>query len=253
MTGPTGAGKTTTLYALANSINSPGIKIITIEDPIEYHVQGISQTQVNPTKNYTFVTGLKSIVRQNPDVILVGEVRDKETAEIALNAALTGHLVLTTLHANNAAGAIPRLLDLGIKDQIIAPAINMIMAQRLLRKLCPHCKISKKPTEPVLTKIKSILSPIKTRFDIPTIDSSLKIYSPGTCDKCQNSGYIDRTGVSEGFVMSKSLEALALKTPAMSEVESLAITEGMVTMIQDAYLKIISGITSVEEADRFFS
>jgi type IV pilus assembly protein PilB len=248
--GPTGAGKTTTLYAFVNHLNEPGTKIITIEDPIEYHVANISQTQVNAKKGYTFSNGLRSIVRQDPDIILVGEIRDAETAEIALNASLTGHLVLSTIHTNNAAGVVPRLIDLGIRPQIIAPAINVTIAQRLVRKLCPDCKKSIKATPDELQKLKTVLDPIKGRFDFPALSTSTEINIAGQCKECNFSGYKDRIGIFEIFVVSKDIERLILSSPPISAVEEMAIAEGMVTITQDAYLKILNGITSFEEIDR---
>lgn len=250
-TGPTGSGKTTSLYAFIQYLNSSGTKIITIEDPIEYHIKGISQTQVDSKKGYSFANGLKAIVRQDPDIILVGEIRDEETADIALQAALTGHLVLSTIHTNDSAGTIPRLIDLGIQPQIIAPAINMAMAQRLVRKLCPDCKTESKIKPEMIEKIKKVMSPIESRFKFPKIDSSLKIYTQGKgCKECNELGYKGRIGVYEAFVISKEMERLILKSPAISDVQELAEKEGMVTMLQDAYLKLLDGITSTEEIER---
>jgi len=188
-TGPTGSGKTTTLYAFVKYINSPDIKIITIEDPVEYHIEGISQTQVDSYAGYTFASGLRSIVRQDPDAILVGEIRDTETAEIAMQAALTGHLVFSTLHTNNAAGALPRLIDLGVKTITLAPAINAVMAQRLVRKLCPECKTKKKTEPKDLELLKQNLVGLAKDHKLPAIDESLKIYYPGKCEKCNSTGF----------------------------------------------------------------
>ncbi|OGN00003.1 MAG: hypothetical protein A2817_00025 [Candidatus Yanofskybacteria bacterium RIFCSPHIGHO2_01_FULL_39_8b] len=250
VSGPTGAGKTTTLYAFVHHLNEPGTKIITIEDPIEYHVKNISQTQVNPKKDYTFANGLRSIVRQDPDIILVGEIRDIETAEIALHASLTGHLVLSTIHTNSAAGVIPRLIDLGIRPQIIAPAINITLAQRLIRKLCNNCKKLAKVTPLELNKIKTVLNSLKDRMTLPELNNSLNVYSPGKCSECNHSGYRDRIGIFEAFIVSKNTESLILSSPPISAIEEMAIKEGMVTLIQDAYLKLINGITSIEEIER---
>ena len=249
-TGPTGSGKTTMLYAFVSYLNSPETKIVTIEDPIEYHIEGISQTQVDTHKGYTFANGLRAIVRQDPDIILVGEIRDAETADIALQAALTGHLVLSTIHTNDAAGTVPRLIDLDIRPQIIAPAINMAMAQRLVRKLCPNCKKMKKIEAEDLKKVKTLLEPLKERLDLPKLDSGLEIGTPGKCKECNDAGYKGRIGVFEAFDMSREMEKLILSSPAISEVRDLAITEGMVTMLQDAYIKLISGMTSMEEIER---
>lgn len=249
-TGPTGSGKTTTLYAFINHVNSADIKIITIEDPIEYHVAGISQTQVEPEAGYTFASGLRSIVRQDPDVILVGEIRDKETAEIAMQASLTGHLVFSTLHTNDAAGAIPRLIDLGVKPVTIAPAINAAMAQRLVRRLCQKCKkkaaISANDFELLNRYLKNLPPDIKTG----EITKNLEIYYPQKCKECNFTGYKDRVGVYEIFSIDPEIEKLIITSPSISAIRDLAIKKGMVTMLQDGLIKILSGITSTEEVLR---
>ncbi|MBI2674349.1 MAG: type II/IV secretion system protein [Candidatus Yanofskybacteria bacterium] len=261
-TGPTGSGKTTMLYAFVNHLNSPDKKIVTIEDPIEYHIEDISQTQVDARRGYTFANGLRAIVRQDPDIMLVGEIRDTETADIALQAALTGHLVLSTIHTNDAAGTVPRLIDLGIRPQIIAPAINMAMAQRLVRKLCPECKKMRKAEEAELKKLQEVLGPLSKYRNVdmparssggpkyPKLDAGLEIGTPGKCKECNESGYKGRIGVFEAFEMSREIERLILKSPAISEVRDLAIAEGMITMLQDAYIKLIEGVTSMEEIER---
>jgi len=249
-TGPTGSGKTTTLYAFIRHINSPDVKIITIEDPIEYHIEGISQTQVDPKAGYTFASGLRSIVRQDPDVILVGEIRDVETAEIAMQAALTGHLVLSTLHTNNAAGAIPRLIDLGVRPVTIAPAINAAMAQRLVRRLCSKCKKKQKINSQDLSLLKKYLVNLPKNIKLPSLDESLEIYSPQGCRECNFTGYQGRIGVYELFEIDDEMERLILKSPPISEIEDLAIKKGMVTLLQDGLLKVLDGITSIEEVLR---
>jgi type IV pilus assembly protein PilB len=249
-TGPTGSGKTTTLYAFIRHINNPDIKIITIEDPIEYHIEGISQTQVDPQAGYTFASGLRSIVRQDPDVILVGEIRDVETAEIAMQAALTGHLVLSTLHTNNAAGTIPRLIDLGVRPVTIAPAVNAAMAQRLVRRLCPKCKKEQKISPQDLSLLKKYLKELPKRINLPALDESLEIYYPSSCRECNFTGYQGRVGVYELFEIDDEMERLILKSPPISEVQDLAIKKGMITLLQDGLLKVIDGITSIEEVIR---
>ncbi len=249
-TGPTGSGKTTTLYAFVNFVNKPGIKIITIEDPIEYHIAGISQTQVEPEKGYNFANGLRSIVRQDPDVILVGEIRDAETAEIGMHAALTGHLVFTTLHTNDAAGTIPRLIDMGIKPQVIAPAINLAMAQRLVRKLCPKCRKKIKTTSEEIKKIRAGLKNLPERIEAPKITDELEIYKAQGCEECNLTGYKDRIGVFEAFLVDREIEKLILKSPSISEVRDTVIKNGMITMVQDAYLKVLTGITDLAEVER---
>ena len=243
-TGPTGSGKTTTLYSFINRINKAGIKIITIEDPIEYRIKGISQTQVEPEKGYSFSNGLKSIIRQDPDVILVGEIRDKETAEIAMHAALTGHLVFSTLHTNDASGTIPRLLDMGIKPQVIAPAINLAMAQRLVRKLCEKCKKKVEASPEEAKKIKEVLgSGWSNKPD------KIQIFKAAGCPEC-NSGYRGRIGVFEVFSIDQEIEKLILKSPAVSEIRNLVIKKGMKTLLEDAFLKVIQGKTDLEEVER---
>ena len=245
-TGPTGSGKTTTLYAFVNFVNKPGIKIVTIEDPIEYRIEGISQTQVEPDKGYSFANGLRSIVRQDPDVILVGEIRDSETTEIVMHAALTGHLVFSTLHTNDAAGTIPRLIDLGTKPQVIAPAINLAMAQRLVRKLCPECKKKTKASAEEAKKVKEVLG----KTGQPGKSDEIEIFKKGGCEKCNFTGYKGRIGVFEGFTVDEELERLILKSPAISEIRDFLRKKGMMTMLQDSYLKILDGITDFEEVER---
>ncbi len=249
-TGPTGSGKTTTLYAFINELNTPDEKIITIEDPIEYHIKGISQTQVEPDRGYTFANGLRAIVRQDPDIILVGEVRDVETADIALNAALTGHLVLSTLHTNDASGTVPRLIDLGIKPPIIAPAIRMAMAQRLVRRLCENCKTKKALGKERVAEVKKFLDPIADKFKVPKLSEDYEVYNPVGCEQCNNTGYKGRIGVYEAFKTTAEMERLILDNPAISQITELAIKQGMVTMKQDALLKLLDGITSFDEIVR---
>ena len=249
-TGPTGSGKTTTLYAFVNYLNSTGSKIITIEDPIEYHITGISQTQVEPKKGYTFANGLRAIIRQDPDIILVGEIRDAETADIALQAALTGHLVLSTIHTNDAAGTIPRLIDIGITPQVIAPAIRIAMAQRLIRKLCPKCKKTHPATAEELVKLKTELEPLTKRVKLPIFDANLNIPEAVGCAVCNNTGYQGRVGVFEAFTITNEMERLILSSPPISAMQELAEKQGMITMRQDAYLKLIEGLTSLDEITR---
>ena len=249
-TGPTGSGKTTTLYAFIRHVNEPGSKIITIEDPVEYHITGISQTQVNPAKGYTFANGLRSIVRQDPDVILVGEIRDAETAEIAMQAALTGHLVFSTLHTNDAAGAIPRLIDLGVKPVMIAPALNAVMAQRLVRKLCIKCKKKKNIDQETMAVIKEAFENSANKENVSKLTDKTKIFYPEKCAECNFTGYRGRIGVFEIFLVDDDMEKMILNNPAISEVRDAATKKGMLTMLQDGYLKVLEGITSSEEARR---
>ncbi|HEY4506633.1 MAG TPA: GspE/PulE family protein [Candidatus Paceibacterota bacterium] len=249
-TGPTGSGKTTTLYAFIKHINNPDVKIITIEDPIEYHIDGISQTQVDTESGYTFAGGLRSIVRQDPDVILVGEIRDVETAETAMQAALTGHLVFSTLHTNNAAGAVPRLIDLGVRPITIAPAINATMAQRLVRRLCQQCRKKEVIKKPDFEILKKYLDKLPQNIEIVSVNESMEIFYPQKCSSCNNTGYQGRVGVYEIFEIDEEMEKLILTSPAISVIEELATKKGMVTILQDGLLKVIDGTTSIQEVMR---
>jgi type II secretory ATPase GspE/PulE/Tfp pilus assembly ATPase PilB-like protein len=251
VTGPTGSGKTTTLYAFLKKIQNPEIKIITIEDPIEYHLKGISQTQVSPEKGYTFADGLKSIVRQDPDVILVGEIRDLETAKIALQAALTGHLVLSTLHTNDAAGTIPRLVDLGTDPSSIASGLKMAVAQRLVRKVCKKCSVPGKPTEKEMSEIKEGLKSLPQSVKIPDL-SKIVLARPkeGGCAACNFTGYRGRQGLFEAFLVDAEMEKFILTNPPVSSVRDLAIKKGMVTMYQSGLIDIILGDTTLDEVLR---
>ena len=250
-TGPTGSGKTTTLYAILTKLNSTEKKIITLEDPVEYKLPGINQSQIDKNADYSFATGLKSILRQDPDIVMVGEIRDLETADISINAALTGHLVITTLHTNSASGAIPRFLAMGVKPFLLSPALNAIVGQRLVRKLCPYCKEEEKLDNDKLTTVLNILNKIPansgSRLDKEELDN-LKFYKSRGCDKCYGLGYRGRIGIYEILLMSKDIEA-AIFDNKVSEyiIQELAQKNGMVTMIQDGLLKAKDGITSIEE------
>lgn len=250
VTGPTGSGKTTTLYALLKRIQKPEIKTITIEDPIEYHLEGISQTQVAPGKGYDFANGLKSVMRQDPDVVLVGEIRDLETAKITLQAALTGHLVLTTLHTNDAAGTVARLQALGAKLVNIAPAINITIAQRLTRKVCKKCKQLIAVSPVVLKKIKKELKNLPKEVKVPSFKKSLKIPKAKGCKDCNFTGYRDRIGVFEAFLVDEEMEKFILTSPSISALRREAIKKGMVRMHQDGIIKVLQGITTIEEVER---
>jgi len=250
VTGPTGSGKTTTLYAFLKKIQKPEIKTITIEDPIEYHLEGISQTQVNPQKGYDFANGLRAIVRQDPDVILVGEIRDLETASIALQAALTGHLVLTTLHTNDAAGTVARLQALGETAVNIAPAINMAVAQRLVRKVCQKCVKKEKIPASILEKIKKELKGISKDVKIPDLSEDLKIPRVVGCRDCNFTGFRGRRGIFEAFLVDDEMEKFILKSPSIAALKEEAIKKGMVTMKQDGLIKVLEGFTTLEELER---
>lgn len=249
VTGPTGSGKTTTLYAFLKKIYSPEIKIITIENPVEYHLPGIVQTQTNPEKDYTFANGLRSALRQDPDVIMVGEIRDGETAEVAVNAALTGHLVLSTLHTNNAAGAFPRLIDLGVNSKVLTSALSISIAQRLVRTLCPTCKKEiplggedKKTVEETLASIAD-----KTYLDGVKVGS---LWESVGCDACNQTGFIGRTGIYEAILATKEIEDVVNSNPSEREIEAAAKSQNILSMKQDGVLKALSGITSLSELSR---
>jgi len=252
-TGPTGSGKTTTLYAFIKKINKPEIKIITLENPIEYHLKGIEQTQIKPDKGYTFASGLRAILRQDPDVILLGEIRDNETAETAIHAALTGHLVFTTLHTNDAAGAIPRLVDMKVNPKLIPPALNLVIAQRLVRRVCKNCAKKYKPDQKIKKQLKEILNTVPTNIksEYPKINENLIILKPGQgCNKCNGTGYKGRIAVMELFVIDKEMEKLIIKSPSIVEIQETAVKKGMVTMKQNAILKLLNKITTLEEIER---
>jgi type IV pilus assembly protein PilB len=248
-TGPTGSGKTTTLYALINTLNNPGVKIITIEDPVEYQIKGISQTQVNKSKGYTFANGLRAIVRQDPDVVLVGEIRDEETADIAVNAALTGHLVFSTLHTNNAAASIPRMIELGVKPNLIAPAVSAFIAQRLVRRLC-DCKEKYKPAMETIESLKRILAIISPKAKIEIPKEIEFLYRPKGCPKCNNLGYKGRIGVYEVLTINEEIEKLILEMGSEGDIARAALENGMITMAQDGIIKATEGVTSLEEVWR---
>ncbi|MFA6183932.1 MAG: GspE/PulE family protein [Parcubacteria group bacterium] len=250
ITGPTGSGKTTTLYSFLNKLNAPDVKIITIEDPIEYEIKGISQTQVQNDRGYSFSEGLRAIVRQDPDIILVGEIRDNETAEISINAALTGHLVFSTLHTNNAPASISRLLELGIRPALIASSVNIFMAQRLVRQLCPHCKEQYKPANETIDTIKKLISIISPKSKIEIPKNIEFLYRSKGCAHCNNLGYKGRIGIFETLTINEKMEKLIIEMAGESEITKTALEDGMVTMTQDGILKVLEGITSMEEVWR---
>src|SRR3990167_3906669 len=252
VTGPTGSGKTTTLYAFLRKIYSTEINIITIEDPVEYHLDGITQTQVNLKKEYTFPEGLRSALRQDPDVIMVGEIRDGETAEIAVQSSLTGHMVFSTLHTNNAAGVIPRLIDLGVNPKILVSALSLSIAQRLVRKLCEFCKKENEPTEEENKTIKLVLDSIRqegknfANYKINP-DAPIKLFSPVGCEKCNKIGYKGRVGIFEAIKTNEAIEKKIPENPSEHEIKKVASNQGILSMRQDGIVKILNGITSLAE------
>ncbi len=246
-TGPTGSGKTTTLYAFLRSLNTPDTKIITIEDPVEYHLEGIVQTQVDKGK-YTFAQGLRSALRQDPDVIMVGEIRDGEVAETAIHAALTGHLVFSTLHTNNAAGTFPRLIDLGVNEKILSSAINIAMAQRLVRILCAKCKKAVPANKEQHDIIQRILASIVDRTLVP--QEAGMVYQAVGCPACDGFGYKGRMAVFEAVLMDEKIETLLRDKPSEREVAQLSRYQGIPSMQEDGILKVLKGVTSMEELAR---
>lgn len=240
VTGPTGSGKTTTLYAALSTINRPEINIITIEDPIEYQMEGVGQIQVNPKIDLTFATGLRSIVRQDPDVILIGEIRDRETAEIAIQSSLTGHLVFSTLHTNDAASAITRLIDMGIEPFLTTSSIIAIIAQRLVRVLCPQCKEIYRPDEESLFNL---------GLDKSVLENNT-FYRKKGCNFCMHTGFRGRTGIFEILVVDDDFKKLVLKTSDANQLNEQAMKQGMITLQKDGILKAMKGITTVEEVLR---
>ncbi len=253
-TGPTGSGKTTTLYSMLTNLNTPETKIITLEDPVEYKLEGINQSQIDYSKDYDFANGLRSILRQDPDVIMVGEIRDLETADVAINAALTGHLVLSTLHTNSAAGAIPRFLSMGVKPYLLSPALNAIIGQRLVRKVCPHCKVEDdldtKTRAEVIKNLEKLPPESAAHIDMKELLTA-KFYKGAGCKECHGIGYQGRIGIYEVMIMNKEIEA-AILNQQISEYkfQDISTARGMITMIQDGLLKALEGITTVDEVFR---
>ncbi len=249
-TGPTGSGKTTTLYAILGKLNEPGVKIITLEDPVEYRLEGINQSQIDHSKDYTFSKGLRSILRQDPDIVMVGEIRDLETADAAIQAALTGHLLLSTIHTNDAAGAVPRFLSMGVKPFLLAPALTVAMGQRLLRKLCKECKQPETVDPEILAKVNEHLNAI-TPASGETVPTERNFWKAVGCEKCNNTGYKGRIGAYEILIKNKKIEEFILSGEVSEyKMREVAAEQGMVDMIQDGLLKALEGMTTIDEVKR---
>jgi type IV pilus assembly protein PilB len=252
ITGPTGSGKSTSLYAFLRRIYSPEIKILTIEEPVEYHLEGITQTQTNPEKGYDFLEGLVSALRQDPDVVMVGEIRDSDTARIAVEASLTGHMVFSTLHTNNAAGVVPRLIDLGVNPKILASALSMAIAQRLTRKLCTKCKTKrevKKEEEEVIRKTLLRAERLGKNLKEYGVDAKQKIElwtAPG-CPACNGIGYKGRIGVFEAIMADEAIQNIMPMNPSEKEIKEISEKQGILNMVEDGFVKCLNGITSIEE------
>jgi type II secretory ATPase GspE/PulE/Tfp pilus assembly ATPase PilB-like protein len=247
-TGPTGSGKSTTLYAILNRINKPGVNVVTLEDPVEYEIAGVNQCQIRPKIGFTFAEGLRSILRQDPNIIMVGEVRDSDTAGMATHAALTGHLVLTTLHTNDAASALPRLINMGIEPFLITSSINLVIAQRLVRRICPKCR-EKADIPPALKEgIKKELDliPKNNKEDRDRFRGEIQFFRGRGCSECTE-GFKGRLGIYELLVMNDEIESLAVSRRPASEIQVAAIKSGMLTMKQDGILKALDGLTTIDE------
>ncbi len=247
-TGPTGSGKTTTLYAILGLFNKEEVNIITLEDPVEYFMEGVNQSQVKPEIGYSFSSGLRYTLRQDPDILMVGEIRDKETASLAIHAALTGHVLLSTLHTSNTLGVIPRLVDMGIQPFLLPPTLSIAIAQRLVRKLCPHCKkklkANKETKKLLLKEIETFPSSIKESIKI---SETLYIHQPVGCKRCNDVGYSGRIGIFEILEMTSQLAETIIKEPTEAKIKEEANRQAMVTMRQDGILKVLDGLTSYEE------
>jgi type IV pilus assembly protein PilB len=251
ITGPTGSGKSTTLYSVLKILNREGVNIITLEDPVEYAIEGINQSQVRPEIGYTFASGLRSILRQDPDIIMVGEIRDKETAELAVHAALTGHVVLATLHTNDSLGAIPRLIDMEVEPFLVASSLRAVVAQRLVRKICPECREEVKMNDAVRQEIERVLEQIpEAEKKIHNLGKEIKIYKGKGCAKCAESGMKGRIGIYEVFYMDEEVNDLLGGKFDEEKLRQIAQKQGMITMKQDGILKVLEGITTLEEVER---
>lgn len=250
ITGPTGSGKTTTLYSVLHILNTPRVNIVTLEDPVEYQIDGVNQVQINPKAGLTFATGLRSFLRQDPNIIMVGEIRDNETADLAIQASLTGHLVFSTLHTNSSAGALPRLLDMQAEPFLLASSMTCVAAQRVVRKICDDCKEQYAPPPEALEEMKKILGPLYDAYVTRLAGKPVTLSRGRKCDKCGDTGYKGRIGIFEVLKVTEKIGKLILeRTPAI-QIEQAAVADGMVLMEQDGYLKALEGLTSLEEVIR---
>ncbi len=248
VTGPTGSGKTTTLYSILSRLNKPSVNISTLEDPVEYQITGINQVQMNPQAGLTFATGLRAFLRQDPNIILVGEIRDKETTQLAIQAALTGHLVFSTLHTNDSATAIPRLIDLGAEPFLIASVLNVSMAQRICRKVCQYCKKEYEAPSQIQSNIREVLGSLLPK--LYDNGKPIHIYKGEGCNECNNTGYLGRIAIFEVLKITSTINRMILQQAAAKDIESQAKKEGLIMMKQDGYLKALDGITTIEEVLR---
>lgn len=247
--GPTGSGKTTTLYSILTKISTTRVNIVTIEDPVEYQIHGVNQVQVNSQVGLTFASALRSFLRQDPNIIMVGEIRDTETAELAIQAALTGHQVFSTVHTNSASGAPPRLLDMGVEPFLLTSALNAIVGQRVVRKICERCRMEFEASPEVVENVKAVLGNLEP-VSIRNSPVSMKLFKGKGCNFCANTGYLGRIGIFEALVVSESIAKLILEHSSSSSIEQEAVKLGMVTLKQDGYLKVLEGVTTMEEVLR---
>lgn len=250
ITGPTGSGKTTTLYAILNVINTSKVNIVTLEDPVEYEIQGVNQVQVNPVAGLTFASGLRSFLRQDPNIILVGEIRDKETTELAIQASLTGHLVFSTLHTNSSAGALPRLLDMEAEPFLLASSMTCVVGQRVARKICTQCKKEYVPPPEVIEDMKKVLGSLFESVKKNEKNGQIMLMRGEGCTECGDTGYLGRIGIFETLTVTEKIGRLILEHAPASKIEEQAVDEGMILMKQDGYMKALEGITSIEEVLR---
>jgi type IV pilus assembly protein PilB len=250
ITGPTGSGKSTTLYSILTILNTTSVNIITLEDPVEYFIEGVNQSQINPDVGLTFATGLRSILRQDPNIVMVGEIRDKETAEISVHAALTGHLLFSTLHTNNSIGAMPRMIDMGIEPFLLVASVNLVMAQRLVRKICPDCKKEVPITKPVAEEIKKDLVGIPDDYFDKIDRNNLHIYQGQGCEKCGHTGFVGRYGIFEALPVVPEIQDLIMGKASAFKIYETTLKMGMITMKQDGIIKVLRGETTMEEVIR---
>jgi type IV pilus assembly protein PilB len=265
ITGPTGSGKTVTLATALSKLNTSMVNIVTLEDPVEIKVKGVNQVQINPAAGLTFASGLRAFLRQDPNIVMVGEIRDGETAELAIHAALTGHLVLSTLHTNSSAGAIPRLIDMGVENFLLASTLNAVLAQRLVRKICASCKTPYDPPAELLADIRAMLSDVKESQLLAAQDKTVvtavkdlanqqtKLYRGVGCHKCNDTGYKGRCGIYEVLLVTEKIKPLIITKSTESDINKVAMADGMLTLLQDGYIKVLEGITTIEEVLRVAS
>lgn len=252
VTGPTGSGKSTTLYTALSMVNREGVNIVTLEDPIEYYIEGVNQSQIRPEIGFTFAAGLRSLLRQDPNILMVGEIRDSETAELTIHAALTGHLIFSTLHTNDAAGAIPRLIDMKVEPFLLSSTLNAIVAQRLVRKICPYCKEEVGVLPDVITNIKKELVSVPKKF-LPegvNLESSIKLWHGAGCARCNNEGYLGRVVISEVLEATENLRRIIAASFNAKDLSEEMKKQGVITMKQDGFLKVLEGLTTMEEVLR---